>query len=123
MTTTIAGHCGKCGAPYTVPSIWHGVTAPPKTPSCSCWNTPKIEVSDGSNIVWEQDPGEIPSFALISQERLDALMNIFESSKEAYEEMMLESTEYNYSLEGALGDLYMKIEELKTILSNEDKTS
>lgn len=34
----IAGHCGKCGAPYTSPLVWHGITPPPMTPTCACWN-------------------------------------------------------------------------------------
>lgn len=37
----IAGHCAKCGAPYFEPTIWGGVTPPPMTPSCACWNVPK----------------------------------------------------------------------------------
>lgn len=41
MTTTIAGHCGKCGAPYYLPSIWHGVIPPAPTPTCACWNLPQ----------------------------------------------------------------------------------
>jgi len=39
---TIAGHCGKCGAPYYVPTVWHGVTPPTPTPTCACWNLPKV---------------------------------------------------------------------------------
>lgn len=31
-----AGHCGKCGAPYTVENL---VVGPTKfIPSCKCWN-------------------------------------------------------------------------------------
>jgi hypothetical protein len=36
----IAGHCGKCGAPYTLPDVWHGTCDPTPTPSCGCWNRP-----------------------------------------------------------------------------------
>lgn len=42
---TIAGHCQKCGAPYYQEQIWHGITPPPITPMCQCWNLPKIETS------------------------------------------------------------------------------
>ena|ERR1051325_3757384 len=37
--TQIAGHCEKCGAPYSTPIIWHGTTPPPLTPTCGCWGT------------------------------------------------------------------------------------
>lgn len=37
-----AGHCGKCGAPYYVESPWYGVTPPPPTPTCHCWNNTVI---------------------------------------------------------------------------------
>jgi len=30
--------CPKCGAPIYLPSVWHGITPPPQTPSCNCWN-------------------------------------------------------------------------------------
>jgi len=36
----VSGYCGKCGAPYTTPQVWHGIIAPTPTPSCVCWNTP-----------------------------------------------------------------------------------
>lgn len=39
----IAGHCGKCGAPYFIYSgPWFGVQAPPPVPSCACWNRPQV---------------------------------------------------------------------------------
>lgn len=40
MSHTIAGNCGKCGAPYYVPSVWMAVIPPPPTPTCACWNLP-----------------------------------------------------------------------------------
>lgn len=46
----IAGHCGKCGAPYTTPTIWHGITPPPMAPSCMCWNTPQTYTSTSVTI-------------------------------------------------------------------------
>ena len=51
MTNSIAGHCGKCGAPYTVPTIWHGITPPPMTPSCRCWNSGETTTTTGTYIV------------------------------------------------------------------------
>lgn len=33
----VAGHCGKCGAPYTFNPI-AGSTAAEFEPSCRCWN-------------------------------------------------------------------------------------
>ena len=39
---TAAGHCGKCGAPYYVPTVWHSILPPTPTPSCCCWNTAPI---------------------------------------------------------------------------------
>ena len=45
----IAGHCGKCGAPYTAPGIWHGIIPPPMTPSCACWNIPQTITTTGTN--------------------------------------------------------------------------
>ena len=38
MTHSVGGHCGKCGAPFYVPTIWHGVIPPPPQPTCGCWN-------------------------------------------------------------------------------------
>lgn len=32
--------CGKCGAPYSLPSVWHGIIPPTPQPSCNCWNLP-----------------------------------------------------------------------------------
>lgn len=40
---SIAGNCGKCGAPFQVYSgAWFSVTPPPIMPSCACWNTPRV---------------------------------------------------------------------------------
>lgn len=38
-TYTVAGSCGRCGAPYYVPSVWMGVLPPPPMPSCACWSS------------------------------------------------------------------------------------
>lgn len=46
--STIAGHCGKCGAPYSIPDSWSGTIAPPCEPTCACWN---ISPSFTSNTV------------------------------------------------------------------------
>jgi len=36
----IAGHCGKCGAPYFwLYETWLGTCPPPVSPSCECWIT------------------------------------------------------------------------------------
>lgn len=35
MTQT--GACAHCGAPHWSPTIWHGTTPPPSTPSCACF--------------------------------------------------------------------------------------
>jgi hypothetical protein len=51
MTHSIAGHCSKCGAPYTVPTIWHGTTPPPMTPSCHCWNRDGVVTTTGTYVV------------------------------------------------------------------------
>lgn len=37
----MAGCCSKCGAPYSVPSVWHGILPPSIRPTCSCWNVLK----------------------------------------------------------------------------------
>lgn len=50
---TVAGHCGKCGAPYYVPTVWHGITPPPATPSCMCWNQGKTYTT--TDLVVETD--------------------------------------------------------------------
>ena len=43
---SIAGHCGKCGAPYfTQDGAWLGVVPPPVTPTCACWNLPRTVTS------------------------------------------------------------------------------
>jgi hypothetical protein len=37
---SVAGHCGKCGAPYTADLL--AGTGPPKfIPTCACWNVPR----------------------------------------------------------------------------------
>lgn len=36
MSYAKVGSCPKCGAPIYSPSIWHGVTPPPVSYSCSC---------------------------------------------------------------------------------------
>jgi hypothetical protein len=39
MRPTIAGHCGKCGAPYCVDmTSVHHEKLPKFIPSCKCWN-------------------------------------------------------------------------------------
>lgn len=44
MSNQIAGHCGKCGAPYWIPTIWYGTGKPPIEPTCNCWNTYTVTV-------------------------------------------------------------------------------
>lgn len=41
MSNTIAGHCIKCGAPYFMPTVWHGTCPPSPQPTCCCWNLPR----------------------------------------------------------------------------------
>jgi hypothetical protein len=48
--TTQGGCCGKCGAPYFVSSVWHGIMAPTPQPTCQCWNLP-VTVTTSSVIV------------------------------------------------------------------------
>lgn len=45
----IVGNCSKCGAPYSMPSVWHGITPPPAQPTCNCWNTNQIHTSGTSD--------------------------------------------------------------------------
>lgn len=33
----IAGHCGKCGAPYFMQTFFHGIVPPTPRPTCACW--------------------------------------------------------------------------------------
>jgi hypothetical protein len=49
----IAGHCGKCGAPYSLPDVWHGINPPTPTPSCVCWNLPRTTTTTSTTIVPE----------------------------------------------------------------------
>lgn len=54
----IAGHCGKCGAPYWTESAWWGVGAPPISTRCGCWNIPQsvtITTTTGSNFTFYSD--------------------------------------------------------------------
>lgn len=47
---TVVGHCPHCGAPVYAPTIWHGVTPPPSTPSCGCTRpTTRTVVTDSTN--------------------------------------------------------------------------
>ena len=41
MNNQIGGHCGKCGAPYYLPTVWHSILPPSPQPSCNCWNVAK----------------------------------------------------------------------------------
>jgi hypothetical protein len=34
---SMVGHCPRCGAPIYVPTVWHGITPPPNTYSCYCF--------------------------------------------------------------------------------------
>jgi len=47
---SIAGHCGKCGAPYFCPVMWHGIVPPTPTPMCACWNVPETETTTTTTI-------------------------------------------------------------------------
>ena len=53
MSSSIAGHCGKCGAPYFLPTVWHGITPPSPSPSCSCWSSPTVVLTN--NTVFQVD--------------------------------------------------------------------
>jgi hypothetical protein len=40
------GHCGKCGAPYYMRTgVNMSVLPQQPTPTCICWNLPKVKVS------------------------------------------------------------------------------
>jgi hypothetical protein len=41
VSQIIGGHCGKCGAPYYLPGVWHGIVPPTPMPTCACWNVPQ----------------------------------------------------------------------------------
>lgn len=42
MSFTMISSCPWCGAPIYAPSVWHGITPPPATYSCSCVPQPKV---------------------------------------------------------------------------------
>lgn len=43
----MSGHCGKCGAPYYMPWIWHGIIPPTPQPTCNCWNN-DVVITNGT---------------------------------------------------------------------------
>lgn len=45
----IAGHCGKCGAPYYTDMKLSDFPSPPK-PTCVCWNIPTETVTTGNSL-------------------------------------------------------------------------
>ncbi len=57
----ITGNCGKCGAPYSQPTIWHGIGTPPITPSCNCWNMPQVITTTGVCVAQQQEKEVEPS--------------------------------------------------------------
>jgi hypothetical protein len=48
----IVGHCPKCGAPIYAPTVWHGITPPPSTYSCSCFS-PAQKTVYGTTTNWQ----------------------------------------------------------------------
>jgi len=64
---SIGGYCQKCGAPFYVPSVWHGIIPPQPIPSCNCWNVSKTSSTTdtvcGCNFKSEEikDPSNIRS--------------------------------------------------------------
>lgn len=56
MNNQIGGSCGKCGAPYYVPSVWNSILPPSPQPTCNCWNTGKTyTTTDSTGIVFDSD--------------------------------------------------------------------
>lgn len=46
-TTSQAGYCGKCGAPYFFDN--QVTDFPRPRPTCACWNLPMTRTTTGSN--------------------------------------------------------------------------
>jgi hypothetical protein len=59
MSESIAGHCGKCGAPYFMPDVWFGICPPSPQATCLCWNQGKTITS--STVVVDPSPYTIIS--------------------------------------------------------------
>lgn len=52
----VAGHCGKCGAPYMQEAgPWWSITPPPIVPTCGCWNTGRVITTTDTIPVREQE--------------------------------------------------------------------
>lgn len=56
MSHSIGGHCGKCGAIFWLPSVWHGVCPPPITYTCRCHDSTKVTISTGTSLPVMMDP-------------------------------------------------------------------
>lgn len=57
--SVIAGSCSKCGAPFWLPSMWHGTTPPMPSPSCQCWNMPQVHTSSTLTITEAQPAPQV----------------------------------------------------------------
>ncbi len=60
---TSVGSCPKCGAPVYCPTVWHGITPPPSTPSCGCGlgGNPMSHSIAGSPAFYGFRPGHDPA--------------------------------------------------------------
>ena len=53
-----SGHCAKCGAPYYLPTVWHGIIPPQPTPTCNCWNTGTISTTTDTTTLLQKQKDE-----------------------------------------------------------------
>lgn len=85
-----AGSCGKCGAPYSLPNVWHGITPPPPQPTCKCWNTGDVVTIGGSGSGFESisttsyEIGDSFDIVKIKAEHEEKLKEIYKELEEIY---------------------------------------
>ena len=91
MSYNVAGHCGKCGAPYYSPDVWHGTGPVPMQPSCGCWNLPQTITTTGITIEAQPQADNTQSAAIAQiAARLEqrVLFDRQMSSEEAWQDVV-----------------------------------
>ena len=49
MSHVIVGYCPRCGSPIYSPQVWMGVTPPPASYSCACFESARTYVGTSTN--------------------------------------------------------------------------
>ncbi len=119
---SIASHCMRCGAPIYVPTMWHSISPPPPSFTCSCFPQPTVVTTNNTSVTIS--PGDVKattSVVAVSQEEQMEQIKLNQMSRAALElQAAMEKEQVIPTIESLLSKIEQLEKKIKDIESEEE---